>query len=240
MAPYDSAYLLAMFNRRAGRAASDTITDDTKYLWLSEAQDEVVSEIATVSPYALYPKVGTLDLPTLSTTDGNVWTFGTDDNGYPIAPIGRTQIYPDVGSIPNNPWRENVDYLAEGNQIRLPQNRAYGGPLYWRGVVMPPPITALVLPALIPEQANELTVIRAVRNFAESGNLRNAPLADRMNVRWGQRFPHWCLVWKTQFRSGGALVSFRRGGGGGGPLGDFLIDADGGFLVGGDGSFTLI
>jgi hypothetical protein len=198
-----SAELLDLFNDLTGRAAADSIQPTKKYTWLARAEQEVVSEIATVRPSMLYQKVGTTSLPTLQTTDNNVFTFGTG-----IEPFGRVQIYRRTSDIPDRPLVEDWDFLSEGNQIRLVRNRHLSGPLYWRGIVMPTAISADEPPHLIPTAANELTAIRAARNFAESGNLRNAALADRMRIRWKERWPYWCLVWKQQFRSGGILTTF--------------------------------
>jgi hypothetical protein len=202
-----SAELLDLFNRLTGRAAMDKITPAIKYQWLSDAQTAVVSEIATVAPWALFPKVGTANLPTMSTTDNNVFTFGTS-GGTPIEPIGSVQIYKYITDVPDRPMVPDLDYIAEGNQIRLPHNRSYAGTLYYRGIVFPSAITAGNNPSLIPTQANELVAIRAARDFAESGNVRNPALADRMEKRWAQRWPRWCLVWKKQFSAGGALRAY--------------------------------
>jgi hypothetical protein len=201
------AALLELFNDLTGHGATDAIKDEKKYTWLSRAQDEVISEVATVKPSILYPSLATSALPEMVTTDQNVFTFGTS-GGTPIEPFGSAQIYKTVTAVPDRPLIPSYDYIDEGDHIRLPRNRKYSGPLYYRAIVMPPPITALVAPALVPSAANELTGIRAAMNFAESGNVRNATLADRMAVRWAKRFPHWCLLWKRQFSSGGALLNW--------------------------------
>jgi hypothetical protein len=56
--------------------------------------------------------------------------------------------------------------------------------------------------------ASELVAIRAARDFAESGNVRNPALADRMEKRWARRWPRWSLEWKKQFSAGGALRAY--------------------------------
>ena len=200
--------LLELFNDLTGRAATDSVQPTKKYTWLTRAMYEVVSELATVAPSSLYQKVGTSSLPTMSTTDNNVFTFGTS-GGAAIVPFGSAQIYKHLTDIPDRPLVPDLDYLDEGDQIRLPRQRTYAGPLYWRGIVMPAPITAATNPLpLLPVEANELIAIRAARNFAESGNVRNAALADRMEKRWAQRFPKICLVLKRQFSDGGALRAY--------------------------------
>jgi hypothetical protein len=203
---YDGPYMLALFNRMSGRAVLDKIDAPTKYQWLSEAQDEVVMEVARVAPHVLYPKVGTASMPQMVTTDNNVFTFGVDDDEQPIIPFGDAQIYRRTTDIPDRPMRPGWDYVNEASQIRLPRNKHISSTLYWRGIRMPNPISADTAPALVPAATNVLTAIRATMNFAESGNIRNAALADRMRVRWKERWPGACLLWKRQFAKGGALI----------------------------------
>jgi hypothetical protein len=207
-----SADLLELFNDLTGRPATDSITNAKKYTWLKRAQDEVVSEIASVAPWSLYQKVANASMPTMETTDSTVFTFGTDDDDNPIIPIGKVQIYRNLSDIPNRPLREDVDFISEVSQIRIPGNRTLSGTLYWRGIVMPAELDADNAPALIPPAANELTALRAAINFAESGGLRNTALADRLRLRYygdGRRligrWPYWCSVFKRQFSLGGAL-----------------------------------
>lgn len=217
MAVYDSAYLLGWFNRLTGRpqgsGATDSIAPVDKFKRLAEAQDEVIADIAAICPWVLYPTVSYANMPQLSTVDNQVWTFGTDANGYPIAPMGKTMIYPDLNSIPGCPWQEGTDYLNEGTQIRIPYNNTYAGPLYWRGITPPAAISATVQPALFPEASRELIALRAAYNFGQEGT-RNLALSDAMAERYGYplsqngapgRFAFWCTSWQNAFTSGGAL-----------------------------------
>lgn len=206
-----SAELLELFNDLTGRAPVDVITAEKKYTWLARAEKEVITEIARVKPSVLYPKVGTASMPQLVTTDRNVFTFGddgADPTPNPIVPFGRVQIYQSVRDIPDRPWRPGLDYLDEGSQIRLPRNRTHSGTLYYRGIVMPPALSATEQPHLLPTDASELTALRAAKNFAASGNIRNAELLRELRLRWLERFPVFCLLWKQQFSHGGALVSW--------------------------------
>ena len=59
-------------------------------------------------------------------------------------------------------------------------------------------------PALFPPSARELIVLQAVRRFAKDAN-RNPDLAATMQDEYDRAFMKWCLVFRTQFRSGGAL-----------------------------------
>lgn len=204
MATWDNAYLLKMFNRYAGQAATGgSISDADKYERLSEGQMRVIQEMMAVVPYSLYPH--TDSLPTMtSIANGNIWTFGTDANGYAIAPMGKARIFPNQQSFPDFPWVEGSDYVNEGTQIRLTNLRTWSTPLYWYGITLPADITSSGQPALFPETFRDLIVYQAVLAFAEEGG-RDPALADRMRLRWAERWPQACLAWKTQFSSGGAL-----------------------------------
>lgn len=204
MATFDSPYCLSWFNRKSGRPATDSITDVSKYQRLTESQNRVIAKMMAVAPKSLYPKVSYANMPQLITTDQQVFTFGTDANGYPISPMGKTWIGPSLSGLLDTPWVEGYDYLNEGTQIRIPDNRSFGGVLYWYGIPNPPDITATTQPSIFPEAARELIVIDAVRQFATE-YVRNPDLASAMSAEWGDAWPTWTLSWKTAFRTGGAV-----------------------------------
>lgn len=207
MTTWASSYLLTKFNQLAGRPPADAgITDAQKYQRLTDAQNAVIADIAARAPWTLYQKVGYGSIPTLTTTDNQVFTFGTDVNGDPLFPQGKVMIYPNVNAIPGYPWVEGWDYLQEGTQIRIPNNGTWSQPLYWRGIAPVLDITASNQPSIIPPPARILIVLEAVRVFGEEGN-RNPALAATMAAEYGKQFPRWMLVFKTQFKSGGALGS---------------------------------
>lgn len=141
-----------------------------------------------------------------SATANQVFTFGFNANGWPIMPMGKALILPSLASFPDFAWIEGLDYVNEGTQIRLTNNRTWTGNLYWYGVPQPTDITASVNPVIFPEGARELIVYRAVAMFAEEGE-GNTTLADRMEARYQQAWGRWCGAWKTQFSDGGALGS---------------------------------
>lgn len=163
--------------------------------------------VSTVAPQSLYPTVAYGSLPTLTTVDNQIFTFGSDSNGYPIYPMGKGGIYASLNDIPDYPLREGLDFIREGTQIRVPHNRTITGPLYWYGVDQPADIDATHQPSLFPEAARELIVIDAVRQYAQE-SIRNPALADEMANEWERAWPQWCLVWRTQFRKGGALGTY--------------------------------
>lgn len=204
MATYDAADCLARFNETALRPTADEISDASKYRWLTRAQNKVIADIAARAPWTLY------GAPTAMTTadGGFTYQFGTDSNGYPVTPIGKCRIYTSLTAIPQYPWQEGYDYLNEGEQIRIPNNRTYTGTLYYRGINQPADIDATHQPALLPEASRELIVIEAVRDFASQGS-RLPQLAVDKQAEYDREFARWMLVWKTQFSSGGALAAFQ-------------------------------
>lgn len=202
-----------MFNAKAARTSNDTVTDAVKYDWLTRSQTRIVGLMSAIVPNSLYPKVAYGSLPTLTTTDNQVYTFGTDGQGYAAFPMGHGGIYRSLTDIPSNPLVPGQDYMIEGTQIRVPNNQTLPPTLYWYGVVMPDVISASKQPALFPEAARELIVIDAVRQFSQGGK-RDTDLMTLMKTEWfgdaqsPGAWATWCLVWRTQFKDGGALNVF--------------------------------
>lgn len=214
-ATWDSAYLLGMFNRLTGRPVTgDSIIDATKYQWLNEAQNEIIGQMEVIVPYSLYPKVAYGSIPTLTTTDNQVYTFGPDGNSYANFPV-KMRVFRSLNDIPTNPLLENVDFMNEGTQIRALNNGTLPATLYAYGIFQPADLDATHQPVIFPEPARSLIAVLATKNFAEGAGVRNDKLADRMIARigapWGNKtdgeFARWCLTWKSQFPKGGALQS---------------------------------
>lgn len=205
MATWDSAYLLAMFNRYAGRPASgDSISDADKYIRLNEGQNRVIAEMSFRCPDSLNPKGASLNTMT-SSANGNIWTFGTDPNGYAIAPFGKARIFDSPASFPQYAWVEGWDYVNEGTQIRLTNNRTWGGALYWYGITLPADIAASSQPVLYPEPSRELIVYEAVKQLSLEAGTRNMELVATMDAQLARAYPRWFGAWKTQFSDGGAI-----------------------------------
>jgi len=201
MAKWDGPYMLGAFNRHAGRPASDQIADETKYVWLSEAQNEVVADIAARMPEVLYTPSA---IPMTTTDGGRTFSYGTDADGNPIFPMGKTRIFTQLTAVPEAAWVPGFDYLDLGWRIEIPNNRTYAGPLYWRGIAPPPDITATSPPVIMPPPARELITFTAVKNFGQAGNI-NPDLAALATELWSRSFPRWMLTFKTQYASGGVL-----------------------------------
>ena len=196
MTTYSSASLLTMFNQYAGRPTADAITDAEKYARLARAQNVVLEDLAARIPQAQYSHAAYASTPTLTTTDNQVFTFGTDSNGDALFPIGKTGIYPSLSSIPDSAWVEGQDYLWEGSQIRIPNNGVYTGTLYWRGIAPAITLNATDQPIINPPPARVLIVFEAVRSFAVEWK-RDADLAQLMATEYGLSFSRWCLTLKT-------------------------------------------
>lgn len=201
MAEWDGPYLLGQFNRMAGRPESDQITNATKYLWLSEAQNQVVADIAARQPEVLFPVSA---LPMTTTDGGRTFTFGTYADGAPIFPMGKAMIYTSLKGVPDAPLHPGYDYLEEGNRIEIPNGLTRPGPLYWRGITPPQRIDATTDPALQPPPSRFLITLCAVKNFGQAGNI-NPDMAGQMTELWSREFPRWMLVYRTQYVSGGVL-----------------------------------
>lgn len=199
--------LLRRFKDLAGLAdASELDDDDDIYPMLSDGQLEVTRLLAAPCHKSMY------QAPTaMTSTDGGyTFYFGASpvDATKKLLPMGWVQISPRLNDFIGDGfsgWQEGVDYLGEGDRIRIPGNRTYSGTLYARFVPTPPPITSAVDPILRPPEINELTVIKAVEQFAEDGNV-NPDLAARMERKWAKKFPIWCHTLKKQFKGGGAMV----------------------------------
>lgn len=204
---WGSADLLQRFNLMAGRPDADALSDPKKYMFLADAQQSVFSKIASIVPRVLYG-----DPQPLATTDGGyTWQFGVDGDGYPLFPMGKVGIYPNLNAIPQYAWTPGIDYLDEGTQIRIPNNQVWSGQLYWYGITPPAEMSATVQPILQPPAARVLIVIEAVRQFAES-YARNPDLENMMAQRWARDWGPWMTAIRTHFRGRNCWLTGFRGG----------------------------
>lgn len=202
MATQTSADLLSTFNTLSGRPASgDSITDAAKFVRLSAAQNVMLEQGASRVPQAFYSKAAYGSTPTMTTTDNQVFTFGTDVNSNPLFPIGKFRIFENLSAIPDYPWVEGEDFLWEGTQIRIPNNQTYSGTLYWRGIAPVLDITSTNQPSIIPVSFRIGIVQEAVRRYALEGS-RNLTLAATMEKDYDVTFQRWCLTLKTSRSSG--------------------------------------
>jgi hypothetical protein len=163
---WSSPDLLRRVKQYARRPATDTsVTDEMWYDFMTEAQVEVFSDLFTRYPAAQY------SAPYLLTTSdgGYTYDFGLDADGDPIYPMGHTEVFPDLRSIPDSPLTFGVDYELEGYVLRIPGNRSRlfaSGP-YARFVSRPDvAITDVANPLLYPKEARMLLVWKALQSWA--------------------------------------------------------------------------
>ena len=210
--PYNAAYLLKFLLRLIARPAADSISAASYYERLTDAQTLIVTDIASICPQVLYPAVAYGSIPTLTTADSKLFTFGTDSNGFAIAPMGKVRIYRSLNDIPNNPLVENVDYQSVGQTaIRTLNNTSITDTLYWVGITPPGVIDATHDPVLFPEGSRQLIAYRAAIAFLLEGG-RNPGLAHEYMALYGRPFgpnpglfASQMLSWRDQFAGGGML-----------------------------------
>lgn len=205
--PWDAQYCVDRFLREAGVQDANELDTETDICpALSRAQSTVFQLIAQRYPKALYGPPTAL----IRSSDGKTFSFGTDQNGNPIVPLGYVQIAPTLRAFIGDRlfvgWQEDLDFLDEGDHIRIPGDRTYSGTLYSRFVPTPPAISVANAtdPILNPADARELIVIQGVKDWAGEGNQR-PDIADRMEKKWADKFPSYMLTYKKRYRNGGAL-----------------------------------
>lgn len=173
----------------------ETLTDAQAYQILTDAQQALFEDIMVRMPNA------NKQVPVaLTSSDGGfTFGFGLDSNGDNIVPMGRVGIYPSLTSIPDYPWQEGVDFLNEGTQLRIPNNRTYAGTLYYYGTIPPAPISANSAPTLRPAADRVLIVYGAAGLYAGWGDLRDPTSYQALySIGLGRLL----LRLKTQFRLG--------------------------------------
>lgn len=166
MAYQTTAELLAGFKFYALRPSTDeSLTDAQIYILLSEAQKHVYGMVALHFPEVL------MTAPTImSTADGGkTYTFASS-----VFPFGQVEIRSSLNGnlmIPGSWWDSNADYVWEGDQIRIPNNRSRtftDGP-YARYMAMPTDIGASQEPTLKPAFARSLILFYALYLWSERG-----------------------------------------------------------------------
>lgn len=203
--------LLRRWKNEAGVADASELSDtDDIYPYLSDGQIETARYLAMRAweAFAQAPQAMT------STDGGYTFYYGASpiDATKKLVPLGKVQIarsLSDFVGIGFAGWQEGIDYLPEGDRIRIPANRTYSGSLYARFVPTPPPITSAVDAILRPPEINLLTVYKAVELYADQGNT-NPALADRMALKFAKAAPSWLHTLKSSHRNGSAMASPNR------------------------------
>lgn len=165
MAYLDAADMLARMQAGLNRPATDEVwgaSNATAYLFLTESQDEVMQFALPRAPGAF---IGS-PIALTPSTDRKTWTFGTDADNDDKWPMAHATIYPTLASYPDSPWVEGIDYLLEGDLVRIPGNRAYSGTLYASFAVLPNVLNASNAP-VCPKPLRLAVVALAKARFAE-------------------------------------------------------------------------
>lgn len=207
MADWDGPFMVARFLAEAGVGSSNELdTNVDIYPRLSTAQRTVLRQSASRYTNPFYRAPTTLT----ASSDRKTFTFGTDpaDSARNIVPMGWVQLAPYANAFSGDyfvGWVEGRDFISEGDRIRIPSNRSWGPSIYGRWVDTPANITALVGPSILPIDVAELTVIQAVADWAQEGD--QAPdVAARMERKFAAKWPEYMLMWRRQYRGGGALL----------------------------------
>lgn len=183
MALYDSAALLERVKFHLMRPTTDeAYSDEQLYMLLSDAQVQVVNEIATHWPRVL------MEAPTLMTSADSGLTYtvsATDADGDAVWPFGHAEVYAKIGGdevYGSTYGNGEQDVVFEGGKIRLPGARARtfsAGP-YIRYVKPCPVISAASEPVLMPKDARVLIVYKALILAQSRGGLRSVDWAREL------------------------------------------------------------
>lgn len=188
---WTSADLLARCKMYARRPVIDeAFGDDQWYMLLTEANAELIQQIATIAPEVLYPIAGPVLLT--SADGGYSYTFGVDPDGNQITPIGRYEIrqYP-TGRlwVAGAEWDQSADYVDEGWRIRFPGQiaRSWGNGPWARFVAPGGTVNATTQPAIEPPHINMVLVYKACAKWARIGGTRDPGPYEELEQKalWG-------------------------------------------------------
>lgn len=182
---WTSAALLARVRRYLRQPSTSDFPGDTDiYAALSETDNQVRRRVLMACPWLM------LSAPTLMTTadSGLTFTFGLDSDGSPIQPMGGYALFRQTTDVPDFPLEKGVDYLDEGNRIRMPAGRASqinwpGGAPYFYGNLPSVQISSLVEPTLEPVDRRVLLVWGACASVGLMlPNLDITPFEERLET----------------------------------------------------------
>lgn len=206
MATYDSADCLAKFRKAIRQpSTSDFPTDAEAYEYLGQGQIDIYTRLSTYCPAAIR------SAPAQMTTadSGYTYTFGTDADGNNKFPIGQIRIF---RTRPDNPDTEMipvVEFLLEGNTIRMPDFTPFTGAApYYYGVVLPLTLTSGTAPTLIPVQAREMIIDAAsVRYALDADDGKVSDYSQKLEQSWNR----WIGTIQSQYASAGAIAASHPG-----------------------------
>lgn len=206
-AKYSSSELLRMAKVKMNRPATDeaftvTTTDDVWYDLLTEAQDHVMGQLVALCPDPMYEPLTAL----VTSDSGASFTFATDYDADDIHAFGHYELYATTTAFPDSPLIEGVDFIWEGDKIRVPNGRTMDTP-YGRYVIPPHKIDANNQPVLKPKNARVLIVDRACALAAEQ-RLKQDPSPYEKSYQ--QNLARILLDLKTSAFGQGGIATGRR------------------------------
>jgi hypothetical protein len=164
-----SQQLLDGFKLFAGRPSPDEgISDPEIFALLEQGQRHVYGIFASHVPDVLYG-----DPTIMSTSDSKVYTFASS-----VFPLGSVEIRSARNGqllTPGTEWDSNADFVWEGDQIRIPNNRtrSFSSGPYARYISIPTALDADNEPSLKPPHARILILYHALYLWAEIGGGAN-------------------------------------------------------------------
>lgn len=180
MADLDRADLLAKARELLNRPTTDELLPDaTMYSLMTSAQKRAFHDLLVRVPQAMY------GIPTAITSadSGASYTFGTG-----VFPVGHARIFSTLSDYPDSPLEEGIDYVYEGDAIRIPNNRTRtfpnGGP-YAQWVTLPGVV----------DGSNDVTLITPARMLIVYDAVRRAAL------RLKQDPSQWEMDYQLELRS---------------------------------------
>lgn len=139
---------------------------------------------------------------TITPDPGYIFTFGYDADGNALYPVGAVQLFYDQTCNPDSPLQENVDFLMEGNKIRMPDNTPWSGPIpYFQSLLLPLTLSATVPPVLRPVQSRCLIVDAACVRYCEDTSTDAAIFQKRYERHWTQNIAMIQTQYAAPFRT---------------------------------------
>lgn len=203
MALFDSADCLARLRVQIRQPDTTGLCTDAQcYLWLGQGQMDVFTRLAVYAPDS------NRIAPTQMTTSdsGYTYTFGTDSslptNYTDLYPVGKVAIYRVKADIPDWPMVEGVDYLMEGNRIRMPDNQPFSGTApYYQSLTLPASLDGTTAPTLKPVQARELIVDAAAVLYAKA----TGEDVEKHEATYEKDWAKWIPALQAQYARPGSL-----------------------------------
>jgi hypothetical protein len=206
---WTSTDLLARFRRYFHTASTPDFPGDTDvYAFLSEGENDAKRRVLMCCPWLM------LQAPTLMTTSdgGLTFTFGNDSDGNPIQPFGAYALYRQTTDVPDFSLSKGIDYIDEGNRIRMPNANAAavqwpGGAPYYYGNVPTVQINGggSAEPTLYPPDRRIATVWYACMMAA----VATGQDIDRYEAMYETVIADWIAGAQLATQNAGALLSSR-------------------------------